>query len=77
VATQRTTERDPRRGLTLSTTAPAPAPAAAAAVDGLQSAARRSAAKGSEDMAAIVESPAHLLPILSPECGGRRRGVKR
>ena len=53
VATQRTTEREPRRALALSTTPPEML-TAAVAVDGLQSAARRSAAKGSDDMAAMV-----------------------
>jgi hypothetical protein len=52
VATQRTTEREPRRALALSVTPPEML-TAAVAVDGLQSAARRSAAKGSDDMAAM------------------------
>jgi len=50
VATHRTTEREPRRDLALSTTAPE---TAAAVDDGLHSAAPRSAAKGSDDMAAM------------------------
>jgi hypothetical protein len=50
VATQRTTEREPRRDLALSTTA---LETADAVVDGLHSAAPRSAAKGSDDMAAM------------------------
>jgi hypothetical protein len=59
VATQRTTEREPRRDLALSTTPPEML-TAAVAVDGLQSAARRSAAKGSDDMAAMGESWAYV-----------------
>lgn len=55
VATQRTTEREPRRALALSMTPPETL-TAAVAVDGLQSAARRSAANGSDDMAAMGES---------------------
>jgi len=50
VATQRTTERELRRDLALSTTAPE---MAATVDDGLHSAAPRSAAKGSDDMAAM------------------------
>lgn len=50
MATQRTTEREPRRDLALSTTAPE---TAAAVDDGLHSEAPRSAAKGSDDMAAM------------------------
>ena len=50
MATQRTTERELRRDLALSTTAPE---MAATVDDGLHSAAPRSAAKGSDDMAAM------------------------
>jgi len=50
VATHRTTEREDRRALALSTTAPE---TAAAVDDGLHSEAPRSAAKGSDDMAAM------------------------
>jgi hypothetical protein len=49
VATQRTTVREARQDLTLSTTTPE----TDTAVDGLQSVAPRSAAKGSDDMAAM------------------------
>lgn len=55
MATQRTTEREPRRALALSMTPPETL-TAGVAVDGLQSAARRSAANGSDDMAAMGES---------------------
>jgi hypothetical protein len=50
VATQRTTEPEPRRDLALSTTAPE---TAGAVDDGLHSAAPRSGAKGSDDMDAM------------------------
>lgn len=70
VATQRTTVREARRALTLSTTAPE----TPTAVDGLQSAAPLRAAKGSDDMAAIGRFLGVRVDS-SPNAaaGGRRR----
>jgi hypothetical protein len=60
--------RGVRRALTLSTTTPE----TETAVDGLQSAAPRSAAKGSDD---TVSMGRFLVPVISPDAveGGRRR----